>query len=105
MKRCEGEGLEASVEQARAALLAEDGHVGKTMIRLRRQRREAAEATPTISASGEATPVASEIKENSSAGDEQNQAPTMVQLCSQKQPLLASLVIVGFVAFWLRLRR
>eukprot|EP00929_Paragymnodinium_shiwhaense_P091665 TRINITY_DN51564_c0_g1_i1.p1 TRINITY_DN51564_c0_g1~~TRINITY_DN51564_c0_g1_i1.p1 ORF type:complete len:585 (-),score=167.65 TRINITY_DN51564_c0_g1_i1:7-1761(-) len=45
LKRCEGEGLEAvTADMAREALAAEDGHVGKAMIRLRKQLREQAAA-------------------------------------------------------------
>merc|ERR1719215_67061 len=38
--KCKNEGLEVSISDAQAALEAESGHVGKTMIRLRKQRKE-----------------------------------------------------------------
>eukprot|EP00747_Dinoflagellata_sp_TGD_P167579 gnl/TRDRNA2_/TRDRNA2_192218_c0_seq1.p1 gnl/TRDRNA2_/TRDRNA2_192218_c0~~gnl/TRDRNA2_/TRDRNA2_192218_c0_seq1.p1 ORF type:complete len:508 (-),score=97.44 gnl/TRDRNA2_/TRDRNA2_192218_c0_seq1:12-1535(-) len=45
LQRCAGESLEVSREAAQAALTAEDGHVGKTMIRLRRQKKHSEEPT------------------------------------------------------------
>jgi len=42
LKRCDGEGLEATVEEVQSALKAEDNHVGKALIRIRRARKAAA---------------------------------------------------------------
>lgn len=44
LQRCAGEALAVSEEVAQAALSSEDGHIGKTMIRLRRQFRAAGDA-------------------------------------------------------------
>lgn len=41
LKRCEGEDLEVSREEASEALEVEKGHVGKALIRLRKLRRQA----------------------------------------------------------------
>jgi hypothetical protein len=41
--RCARDGLEVSPDMAQAALSAEDGHVGKSIIRLRRQKLQAAQ--------------------------------------------------------------
>lgn len=41
LQRCSGESLDVSFAEAQAALQEEDGHVGKAMIRLRKQKREA----------------------------------------------------------------
>jgi len=40
LDRCRKESIDVSEKQARAALLAEEGHVGKTFIRLKREFRE-----------------------------------------------------------------
>merc|ERR1712039_579962 len=37
--RCKNEGFEVSISDAQTALEAESGHVGKTMIRLRKERK------------------------------------------------------------------
>jgi len=50
LDRCAGEGLSASGAEAEAALRAVDGHVGKAMIRLRRQLRAAGDDARTSAA-------------------------------------------------------
>jgi len=55
LARCEKDGLSASHEQAQAALRAEDGHVGKTVIRLKRQQSEATPLMRCEDSDGKAT--------------------------------------------------
>lgn len=47
MERCHREAVTVSNASAQEALLKEDGHVGKTMIRLRREQRQLLEETFT----------------------------------------------------------